>query len=156
MKPPFWQSVWFWIPVLLAARRRHWRWSGGASSPHAPPDRAAAAGTYGRERAAAHREDLHDDLGAGSLISLVSAMAERAASPARVPAVEGFPTLARELVSALYETVWSVNPENDRHQFARQFPLPACAEALRSGGDTVRIRACDVRTTLSRTNCGTM
>jgi signal transduction histidine kinase len=60
--------------------------------------------------------DIHDDLGARvTQISLLSAMA---------PDHPGFPQnaradfdrisrMSRDLVSALYETVWAVNPEND-------------------------------------------
>ena len=60
--------------------------------------------------------DIHDDLGARvTQISLVSGLAQ--ADPglsekarADFNAISG---MARELVSALYETVWAVNPQND-------------------------------------------
>ncbi|MDB6131329.1 MAG: Integral rane sensor signal transduction histidine kinase [Verrucomicrobiales bacterium] len=60
--------------------------------------------------------DIHDDLGARvTQISLLSAMAQD--DPAlSIKAREDFgkiSCMARELVSALYETVWAVNPEND-------------------------------------------
>ena len=60
--------------------------------------------------------DIHDDLGARvTQISLFSAMAQsNQAFPDK--ARENFDQISqmsRELVSALYETVWAVNPEND-------------------------------------------
>jgi signal transduction histidine kinase len=60
--------------------------------------------------------DIHDDLGArATQISLLSAMAqETASSPEKARAdFTKISQLGRELVSALYETVWAVNPEND-------------------------------------------
>ena len=61
-------------------------------------------------------QDIHDDLGARvTQISLVSGLAQSdltLSEKARgeFNAISG---MARELVSALYETVWAVNPEND-------------------------------------------
>ncbi len=60
--------------------------------------------------------DIHDDLGARvTQISLLSAMAQdNPALPDKARADFGkVSRMARELVSALYETVWAVNPEND-------------------------------------------
>jgi signal transduction histidine kinase len=60
--------------------------------------------------------DIHDDLGArATQISLLSAMAHKnAASPDRARAdFDKISKMSRELVSALYETVWAVDPEND-------------------------------------------
>jgi signal transduction histidine kinase len=60
--------------------------------------------------------DIHDDLGARiTEISLASALARTKASfPASAAAdFDHICSLSRELVAALYETVWAVNPEND-------------------------------------------
>ncbi len=60
--------------------------------------------------------DIHDDLGARvTQISLVSAMAEENGTfPEKARAdFDKISKMSRELVSALYETVWAVNPEND-------------------------------------------
>jgi signal transduction histidine kinase len=60
--------------------------------------------------------DIHDDLGARvTQISLLSAMAqENPAFPEKARAdFDKVSKMSRELVSALYETVWAVNPEND-------------------------------------------
>lgn len=60
--------------------------------------------------------DIHDDLGARvTQISLLSAMAHGNQSlpeKARVD-FDRISQMSRELISALYETVWAVNPEND-------------------------------------------
>ncbi len=61
-------------------------------------------------------QDIHDDLGARvTQISLFSAMAQGdQAFPEKARAdFDRISGMTRELVSALYETVWAVNPEND-------------------------------------------
>ncbi len=61
-------------------------------------------------------QDIHDDLGARvTQISLFSAVAQKRGSlPAEARGDFGeVSRMARRLVGALYETVWSVNPEND-------------------------------------------
>jgi signal transduction histidine kinase len=61
-------------------------------------------------------QDIHDDLGARvTQISLVSGLAQsdRALSEKARADFNAISGMARELVSALYETVWAVNPEND-------------------------------------------
>jgi signal transduction histidine kinase len=61
-------------------------------------------------------KDIHDDLGARvTQISLVSAMAHgNPIDPERARAdFEQISQMARDLVGALYETVWAVNPAND-------------------------------------------
>jgi len=61
-------------------------------------------------------QDIHDDLGARiTEISLASALAKKSAA---LPEAAGadfdrISSMSRELVAALYETVWAVNPEND-------------------------------------------
>ena len=60
--------------------------------------------------------DIHDDIGARvTQISLVSALAlADVADPEKTRAeLESISRMSRDLVSALYETVWAVNPEND-------------------------------------------
>lgn len=61
-------------------------------------------------------QDIHDDLGHRvTQISLVSAMAQANSSfPAAAQAeFDRISRMSRELVSALYDTVWAVDPEND-------------------------------------------
>jgi signal transduction histidine kinase len=61
-------------------------------------------------------QDIHDDLGARvTQIALSSAMAHsNEALPEKARAeFNNISRMTRELISALYETVWAVNPEND-------------------------------------------
>lgn len=61
-------------------------------------------------------QDIHDDLGARvTQIALLSAMAHgNQALPEKARAeFNNISRMTRELISALYETVWAVNPEND-------------------------------------------
>src|SRR5260370_4440416 len=61
-------------------------------------------------------QDIHDDLGARvTQISLASAMAHsNSAFPdAARAAFDSTSQMSRDLVSALYETVWAFNPEKD-------------------------------------------
>jgi len=61
-------------------------------------------------------QDIHDDLGARvTQISLLSAMAQKdsAFSEKARTEFEKISSMSQELISALYETVWTVNPEND-------------------------------------------
>jgi len=61
-------------------------------------------------------QDIHDDLGARvTQLSLLSAMNQKDSAfseNARVE-FEKISQMSQELISALYETVWTVNPEND-------------------------------------------
>ena len=136
-EPLWWQTVWFRIaaPVtgfglvggltVVALRRRHRRQIELLEMQKATE----------RERARI-AQDLHDDLGAGlTQISLNTAMVQ---NPAVTPEIAGGLLLeidqrARELVNALDEIVWAVNPKNDtipslaRYlcQFAQACLLPA-------------------------------
>ena len=61
-------------------------------------------------------QNIHDDLGARvTQISLLSGMAQGIANlPDQARAdFDSISRMARDLVTALYETVWAVNPEND-------------------------------------------
>jgi len=115
--PRFWKTLWFWgataiaVTGLIAAASRYFVWR-----------RLRWEMVRLKHQRALQQErlriahDIHDDLGArATQISLLSAMAqETASSPDRARAdFDKISKLARELVSALYETVWAVNPEND-------------------------------------------
>ena len=117
VSPPFWRMTWFWSAVSAAlmaallgmARYVTWR-----------KMRNELLVLKGQQALEQERlriaQDIHDDLGARvTQISLLSAMAqvnpefsEKAKSEfAQVS------QMSRDLVAALYETVWAVNPEND-------------------------------------------
>ncbi len=115
--PPFWKEPWFWslatllvVLAIVAASRYVLRYRLRKELARLEQQRVLE-----QERLRiAH--DIHDDLGARvTQISLFSAMAQsNQAFPDK--ARENFDQISRmsrELVSALYETVWAVNPEND-------------------------------------------
>ena len=115
--PPFWREPWFWtattvvvVLLIVAASRYVVRYRLRKELARLEQQRVLE-----QERLRiAH--DIHDDLGARvTQISLFSAMAQNnQAFPEK--ARENFDQISRmsrELVSALYETVWAVNPEND-------------------------------------------
>jgi len=114
---PVWKSPWFLGIMLIAITalvvgisryfvwRRMWR----------EMNRLKQQRALEQERLRiAH--DIHDDLGARvTQISLLSAMAyDNTSFPEKARHdFDRISKMSRELVSALYETVWAVNPEND-------------------------------------------
>jgi signal transduction histidine kinase len=113
----FWKTSWFWISVLtvgLASAAGGWRYVLGHRL-RLQLQQMEQQRAVDRERLRI-AQDIHDDLGARvTQISLQSAVAQRRPSlPDEARADFGTITqTTRELVSALYETVWAVNPEND-------------------------------------------
>jgi signal transduction histidine kinase len=113
----FWKKTWFWIVLLFlgalstVASVRYWIWRQVQGEMLRLRNQQALE----RERLRiAH--DIHDDLGARvTEISLVSAKFQNDFS---LPenARSGFSDIkqmSQHLISALYETVWAVNPEYD-------------------------------------------
>lgn len=117
VKPYLWEATWFRVTaataasgllgagVLLAARRRYRR----------KLERLEQQQALERERTRI-AQDLHDDLGAGLVeINLGSELAQDpalAAEEVREHTRE-IGTRAREMVTALDEIVWAVNPKHD-------------------------------------------
>lgn len=114
---PFWKTTWFWgvmvilFTMSLIGISRYFVWQ-----------RMRREMVRLKQQRALEQErlriahDIHDDLGARvTQISLLSALAQdNAAFPEKARADFGkVSQMSRELVSALYETVWAVNPEND-------------------------------------------
>lgn len=115
--PPFWRATWFWcvilvliiVPVIGSWRYIVWN----------RMQREVAIlknqQTLERERLRiAH--DIHDGLGARvTQISMVSSRAQDNQSfPVMARAeFDRISKMSRELVAALYETVWAVDPDND-------------------------------------------
>lgn len=114
---PFWKTTWFWGAVLvgmttaLFGAGRYVIWQ-----------KMRHEMVYLKNLQALEHErlriahDIHDDLGARvTQISLLSAMSqENLDFPEKARAnFDRISQMSRELVSALYETVWTVNPEND-------------------------------------------
>ena len=114
---PFWKTAWFTGIVLLLfifgtmATARYIAWQRiRREMLHLRNQR-----TLEQERLRiAH--DIHDDIGARvTQISLLSAMAHGDQSLPETTRIElnQISQMARDLIAALYETVWAVNPEND-------------------------------------------
>lgn len=114
---PFWKTPWFWSLTVLAATAltfgisRYFVWH----KMRREMLRLKQQRELEQERLRiAH--DIHDDLGARvTQISLLSAMSQGNESfPDKARAdFDRISKMSRELVSALYETVWAVSPEND-------------------------------------------
>lgn len=114
---PFWKTTWFWgvavifFTMSLIGISRYFVWQ----RMRREMARLKQQRVLEQERLRiAH--DIHDDLGARvTQISLLSAMSQdNATFPEKARADFGkVSQMSRELVSALYETVWAVNPEND-------------------------------------------
>lgn len=114
---PFWRRAWFWsvgsvgVCMIVFAIGRYLTWH-----------KMRREMLYLKSQQALESErvriahDIHDDLGARvTQISLLSALSgDNTGFPEKARADFGrISEMCRELVSALYETVWAVNPEND-------------------------------------------
>lgn len=134
---PYWQSPWFWAAVAalavassaLSVRYLAWHRMRGAML------RLEQQRALERERLRIAR-DIHDDLGARvTEISLLSAMARNngAFSEQARDEFHRITLQSRDLVAALYETVWAVNPENDNLEsvgnYLRQRINSQCTQA---------------------------
>lgn len=112
--PPFYQTGWFWSVmacVLAAGLAMIWQYAVATSTRRAVLQLEKQR-MLEQERLRIAR-DIHDDLGARvTQISLVSAMAHDDPKQMR-EGLEQISQMSRDLVTALYETVWTVNPEND-------------------------------------------
>jgi signal transduction histidine kinase len=113
---PFWQLTWFWAATAgvvagggtFGVRYRAWL-KMRAEMLEIKHQRALE---QDRLRIA---RDIHDDLGARvTQISLISAVAQEKSIPDEARAdFDRISRLCREIVSAMYDTIWAVNPEND-------------------------------------------
>ncbi|MGC4016425.1 MAG: histidine kinase [Luteolibacter sp.] len=141
---PFWKNVWFWavsaavlaILSTLYGRRlirrrinRHLRHSQLIAD----------------ERLRIAR-DLHDDLGTRlSHISLLGAYAESNIADVEARATFGQITaMSRELISALSETVWMLNPKNNQLEALVDFLCRLVSELCRLSAIRCRIDAMSV------------
>lgn len=113
----YWKTPWFWgLAVLFclscaAGAYRYVTWK----QMRQQLAQLESQHTLEHERVRIAR-DIHDDLGARiTQISLLSGMAQSDQSVSEKARGEfnAISGMARDLVSALYETVWAVDPEND-------------------------------------------
>ena len=115
--PPLWKLPWFWVTIFVGAMtltivaNRYIVWHRMQREMARLRNQRVIEG----ERLRIAR-DIHDDLGARvTQISLLSAMAgdNPDIQPETRSEFAEISRMSRDLVSALYETVWAVNPEND-------------------------------------------
>jgi signal transduction histidine kinase len=114
---PFWRATWFWFVVLASMTMLaigSWRyvlWN------RMHRELAVLKNQQALERERLRiAQDIHDGLGARvSQISMVSSRAQDNQNFSEMARIEfdRITKISRELVSALYETVWAVDPEND-------------------------------------------
>jgi signal transduction histidine kinase len=114
---PFWKMVWFWVTVaavgvaISVASGRYIAWHRMQREMILLQHQRSLE--QERVRIA---QNIHDDLGARvTQISLLSGMAQgNPGLPEKARAdFDSISRMARDLVTALYDTVWAVNPEND-------------------------------------------
>ena len=114
----FWKTIWFWMTAgvaLFGLAVGGWRLAESRRMKrHLLTLERQRVLEQERLRIA---QDIHDDLGARvAQISLLSSAAEEKESLSVAEAREELgmvSRMSRELVAALYETVWAVSPEND-------------------------------------------
>src|SRR6266481_6702063 len=114
---PLWEVPWFWAALVAFFIAALMGLSRYASWREMREELARIEGQRALEQERLRiAHDIHDDLGARlTQISLASAMAQDSpglSSSARSE-FDRISQMARDTVSALYETVWAVNPEND-------------------------------------------
>jgi signal transduction histidine kinase len=134
---PLWQASWFWSVVLLtcvAFGLGVWRFTGWRRM-------ARQVKAMERDRAIEQErvriaQDIHDDLGARvTQISLLSSSARQreGLSKEAQQDFEAVFQLSRSMVTALYETVWAVEPDNDHLDelgaYICQMSTQMCSEA---------------------------
>jgi signal transduction histidine kinase/ligand-binding sensor domain-containing protein len=142
-EPQWWETAWFRVGgpvaaagllvggIILGLRRRHRR----------QVERLNLLQATEQERVRIAR-DLHDDLGAGlTQISLNTALVQ---NPAVTPEVAGgllqeIDQRSRELVTALDEIVWAVNPKNDTVPSLARYLCQFAQQSLLPGGIVCRL-----------------
>jgi signal transduction histidine kinase len=135
--PPVWQRPFFWMLVTLCAMTitvsagRYYTWR----KMRYELARVERQRELEQERLRIAR-DIHDDLGArATQISILSSMSpNNPAFPANARSdLNRIFDLSRELIMALYQTIWAVNPENDNlyalGNYVRQMADHLCGPA---------------------------
>jgi signal transduction histidine kinase len=132
-----WKTIWFWVAVgiaLFAVAAGSWRLSGWRRMKRQVQE-------LERQRALEQErlriaQNIHDDLGARvteiALLSSSAQLKENLSEEARAE-FGAVSRLTNDLVRAMYETVWAVNPKNDHldslGNFVCQMANQMCAQA---------------------------
>jgi signal transduction histidine kinase len=135
---PFWKTTWFWASTLCATlgiALAIWRFQISRQL-KVENSRLAQQQVLEAERFRIAR-DIHDDFGARvTQISLLSSAAQKkqGLNPEAAADFEEVSQMSRDLVGALYETVWAISPENDHLDslatYLFQMVSQMCAQAV--------------------------
>ncbi len=115
--PPVWRAWWFLTLCVFVVVAGIWALARFISTRRLQARLRAAEQQHATDRERARiAQDMHDEIGSKlTRISFLSEIARHAGaeSPAVVPPVEAIASTSRELLQALDEIVWAVNPRND-------------------------------------------
>lgn len=147
VQQPFWKSAWFLCAATAAIASLLWLGFRMIMQREIRQHLARAEQEHWIERERLRiARDLHDDLGARlTHISLMSSLAEN--DPQSASARESFQRIsgmARELVAALYQTVWTVNPEHDHLDALVNYVCQLTQNLCETARIRCRIHSCEV------------
>ena len=149
---PFWQNIWFWAAVasVMAVLST----LGGRYLIRKKITRHLEKAQLISDERLRIARDLHDDLGTRlSHISLLSAFAESHSPDSKTGSSFGqISTMSRELISALSETVWMLNPKNNELEALVDFLCRLVSELCRLAEIRCRIDALSVTENLPITH----
>ncbi len=115
--PPLWKSWWFLALTGIATTASIWAAARFISTRRLERRLLAAEQRHSMERERARiAQDMHDEIGSKlTRISFLSEIARGSAAGGMppMPPIEAIATTSRELLQALDEIVWAVNPRND-------------------------------------------
>lgn len=141
---PYWQNIWFWVAfaAVIAALST----LGGRYLIRKKITRHLEKAQLISDERLRIARDLHDDLGTRlSHISLLSAFAESHSPDSKTGSSFGqISTMSRELISALSETVWMLNPKNNELEALVDFLCRLVSELCRLAEIRCRIDALSV------------
>ncbi len=136
VSPPFTETIWFWLLLLLlaalsGATLMYWR----------------SRKQIEMERMRTHiASDLHDDIGASlGTISLLSDLERRRQRTGDLNNLETIGTLARRCVQDMSDIVWSVNPAHDSMRGLTNRLRETAEELSAASGIAIVVEASEVK-----------